>query len=288
MKIPEWNMHGRTILAALLACACMLAGCADPPPSEDGLVFDAPAPTPAATKRATGLSVVRLTRGEPARFDWDGDGYLDEIMVVGQSGGGPAITITSFNGESADLQADMAEIYDIYLYTNAAGIPCLILTGDMLADDYVTYLYSYDSEQQIKPAGSMRGLITALTPPAVTMQTVCEALGSWIATRTFTLDDAFQLNDEDGVWELQGQGDRYLSALCELEVEVWKDGGYQKRTLLPGVELLPTATDQNGLIYFDLRDGGEGRLMVTLSPEGETLVNGQAEEACFGNLQYAG
>lgn len=253
-----------------------------------------------------------LEMDQKLEIDLDGDGTAERVQLRFQ-GVEEERTLTAFVTAADDTVVS----YDTdILWLQGAWVTDLdgdgrmeiLISGDLMSDDYFTWCLRYDSEAGLTAlqfADANRGdntdgyfdagygAITVIDGNRLTMVGSQDVLGTWMAARTFTLKDGrFELED-GGLWQMQSWENEdemweygCLTLIKELPVTL-SDGS--EATLQKGDQLIITQSDKVSIVYFRTRDGREGSFPIepNLEEGWGSLVNGAPEYDAFEYLPYA-
>lgn len=243
----------------------------------------------------------------PIAIDLDGDGALETVswrMAPGERADAAlTLTVESAGGEAQRyatgiLSGGTVTIVDL----NGDGMQEVLMTGDVMSDDYYTWCLHYDrgalyevkfpdcqhgnSEGVYSKYGY--GLITAMGDNLLTLTGTQEMLGAWLASRTLTLSASGNFEfDDTGLWlrSLDGTGEddpwdygvlTVTAALPYTDLQ-----GDPAGTLESGAQIIIYATDKRSIALFASRDGASGCLAISHEDERGWLVNGIPEAECL-------
>lgn len=258
---------------------------------------------------------VALEENAPVQLDLDGDGTAETVswamsprdydtyiaLTVEPAAGAPATYATA-------IMYGQVYVQDL----DGDGIMEILLTGDVMSDDYYTWCLQYrngalfevlfpDSERGANSDGYYTtgyGLITGISEYGVLDLTGSQdVLGTWMATRRVRLDSpgrfefcdnqmwerslAFH-DDEADLWE-------YGALTVKSPVPYVGDHGCDSGVLNPGDRIVVYATDKVSEALFYTQDGITGILSIS-NNDGQgwgKLVGGVPEEDCFEYVPYA-
>lgn len=251
--------------------------------------------------------------GVPVGIDLDGDGAEETVAcVMLLEDGLERLQLQVSPQGRAAVSADT----DICVWTagraadlNGDGLVELLLSGDVMSDDYFTWCYNYVNGR-LKPvlfadvnrgdngAGYFRqgyGQLIALDPAAgtVTLSGSQDVLGTWFGRRTLKLseDGLFECAD-DGLWR------RYIDPA---DADVWEYGALTVKTALPcrlagaeatlnpGDRILVTGSDKLSRATFVTPDGQSGEISIAQDFQRGWgwLAADVPEEEAFETVPYA-
>ena len=185
----------------------------------------------------------------------------------------------------------------------------LLLSGDVMSDDYYTACVRYDgsalyevlfpdSNRGDSGSGYFRqgyGRVIAIEDGRLTLSGSQDVLGTWFATRQVRLSpyDRFEF-DDDGLWtrDMVDLDDaelwEYAALTAKIELTYTAPDG-SEATLPAGEKLLVIASDKQETAHFTTPDGLIGALSI--SPDYDRgwgwMVNGVGEADCFEYVPYA-
>ena len=258
---------------------------------------------------AEGAEIIRLAEGQRQSVDLNGDGTMEEIVVVMEGVEEEyllAVYVTGADGGVCGYGTDIIRAESLCV-TDLDGdhMMEIILSGDECSDDYSTYCLHYD-EGALSPllfADANRGdneggyfdrgygAVLEINGRELTLIGSQDVLGTWMASRVFTLKDGrFELED-DGLWKMYDRTDdpdmwEYGSLNPVVDIDVDFNGAAGQ--LHPGERFMLTASDKISIVYFVTEDGRTGSFPIAPDPgEWGSLVGGVNEYECFEYLPYA-
>lgn len=269
--------------------------------------------TPALAEQAPALEG-QLAEGETLRIDLDGDGVAEAVswtMTPADYGDNRlTLTVQPETGKALVYDTDIVWSQAVFvLDLDGDGTVELLLSGDVMSDDYYTACLRYDgstlyevlfpdSRRGDSGSGYFRqgyGRVTAIEDGRLTLSGSQDVLGTWFATRQVRLSpyDRFEF-DDDGLWtrDAQDMEDaglwQYAALTAKVELTYTAPDG-SEATLPAGEKLLVVASDKKETARFITPDGLAGALDI--SPDYDRgwgwMVNGMGEEACFEYVPYA-
>lgn len=256
----------------------------------------------------------QLAEGETVQIDLDGNGEaesvkwavetteygIDCLTVTVQPGAGKALVYaTDIIGKAEAFALDL----------DGDGAVELLLSGDVMSDDYYTACLRYDgstlyevlfpdSSRGDRGSGYFKqgyGRITAIEDGRLTLSGSQDVLGTWFATRQVRLSpyDRFEF-DDDGLWVRDSLNledpDLWKYAALTAKIELTYTAPDGSEAILPaGEKLLIVASDKKDTAHFTTPDGLVGALDISPDYDGGWgwKVNGVSESDCFENLLYA-
>lgn len=245
--------------------------------------------------------------------DLDGDGAAEQVswaMVPGQYDTCLTLTVTPAGGEALTYPVDITGEADVrILDLDGDGRQEILLSGDVMSDDYVTWCLRYgdgalyevlfpDCSRGQYTDGYFKygyGRITAVEGDRLTLSGSQDMLGTWFACRTVRLTphDRFEF-DDDGLWrrDIVDPADPELWGYAAIVTKVdlpYTGADGQAATLPAGTKILITATDKAEAVWFTTQGGVTG--IFSISPDYERgwgwMVDGIGEDEGFGPLPYA-
>lgn len=253
--------------------------------------------------------ILRLDVNAPLRIDLNGDGAQEEIIAVMEGLEEErvlAVYVTGADGGTCGYQTDLILVEDILIVDmDGDSMMEILVSGDVCSDDYSTRCLHYD-EGALSPllfADANRGdneggyfdygygAVIGIAGCSLTLVGSQDVLGTWMASRVFTLENGrFELRD-DGLWRMYDRTDdpdywEYGSLVPMVDIDVDFDGVAGK--LHPGERFMVTASDKVSIVWFVTEDGRVGSFPIEPDPVGwGSLVGGVSEYDCFEYLPYA-
>ena len=256
----------------------------------------------------------QLAQGETLQIDLDGDGAAEAVSwaVETTEYGVDCLTLTvrPRAGKALVYATDIVGRPEAFaLDLDGDGAVELLLSGDVMSDDYYTACLRYDgsalyevlfpdSNRGDSGSGYFRqgyGRIVAIEDGRLTLSGSQDVLGTWFATRQVRLSpyDRFEF-DDDGLWtrdsmDLDDAGLwEYAALTAKVELTYTAPDG-SEATLPAGEKLLVIASDKQETAHFITPDGRIGALHIT--PDYDRgwgwMVNGVGEADCFEYVPYA-
>ena len=280
-------------ILALLIALMMILGCA-------GAEMETPA------------EAIVLALDGSIEIDLDGDGEAEKLhlrmegiedesclrLIVEGTDGAMNIYDTWIQYPEVCLCIDM----------NADGILEILLSGDVQSDDYITWCLNYDLENGIREflfADANRGMntgeymaegygkIIAINGNILTLRGSQDVLGTWMADRSFTLEnEAFELKD-GGIWIMQDITEdefiwEYFCLTPVKEVPVTFEDG-SEGSLAVGEKFVITSSDKVSVAGFVTQEGKKGSITLTENKEEGWgyMIGGIADYEYFEYMPYA-
>ena len=256
-----------------------------------------------------------LAEGASLTVDLDGDGADETVawtMAPGKYGDAClALNVAAANGESLQYVTDIIWNGGVYVHDmDADSLPEILMTGDVMSDDYYTWCLQYrggklievlfpDCERGDNSDGYFKqgyGLITRITDHVVQLTGSQDVLGTWMASRVVSLDfpGRFEFCD-NGLWERPGdyEGDdslwEYGALIVRAPLKYVGEHGSEDGVLNPGDKVLVYATDKRSEAHFLTPDGRSGILEISTDYDRGwgLLVDGIPEAEGFEMIPYA-
>ncbi len=256
----------------------------------------------------------QLAQGETLQIDLDGDGAAEAVRwaVETTEYGVDCLTLTvqPKEGKALVYATDIVWKPEAFaLDLDGDGAVELLLSGDVMSDDYYTACVRYDgsalyevlfpdSNRGDSGSGYFRqgyGRVIAIEDGRLTLSGSQDVLGTWFATRQVRLSpyDRFEF-DDDGLWtrDMVDLDDaelwEYAALTAKIELTYTAPDG-SEATLPAGEKLLVIASDKQETAHFTTPDGLIGALSI--SPDDDRgwgwMVNGVGEADCFEYVPYA-
>ena len=256
----------------------------------------------------------QLAQGETLQIDLDGDGAAEGVRwaVETTEYGVDCLTLTvqPKEGKALVYATDIVWKPEAFaLDLDGDGAVELLLSGDVMSDDYYTACVRYDgsalyevlfpdSNRGDSGSGYFRqgyGRVIAIEDGRLTLSGSQDVLGTWFATRQVRLSpyDRFEF-DDDGLWtrDMVDLDDaelwEYAALTAKIELTYTAPDG-SEATLPAGEKLLVIASDKQETAHFTTPDGVFGALSIF--PDYDRgwgwMVNGVGEADCFEYVPYA-
>lgn len=248
---------------------------------------------------------------QKVEMDLDGDGAPESVLARMKGVEDERtleIVVTGTDGAVCVYGTDLQYVKGMYATDlDGDGKPEILLSGDLYSDDYYSWCLRYDGDQlnAVQFADANReentdgyfdcgyGMITAIDGNELTMTGSQDVLGTWMASRVFTLKDGrFELED-GGLWKMETNPEdadtwayRCLTLTQNLPVE-FEDGA--KGELEAGDQLIVTQSDKTSIVYFQTRDGRRGHFPIEPDVENGwgSRIYGASEYDYFEYVPYA-
>lgn len=266
----------------------------------------------ASAEMETPENTIPLIPNEKIEIDLDGDGEAEKLTL--RMDGVEYESCLRLIIEGSDGAANVYDTMIEYpmscfcMDMDGDGKQEILLSGDIASDDYFTYCLNYDLETGIHAfsfADASRGAntdeyqsegygrIVALNGNTITLRGSQDVLGTWMADRTFTLENGvFELND-GGKWIIPFDAEAEfewdygcLNPIKEVPV-TFSDGS--TGTLAAGEKFVITGTDKVSFAEFITQDGRTGSILIAENTqEGWGYeINGEADYTYFEYIPYA-
>lgn len=227
---------------------------------------------------------------------------LDENVTFDQSGVGDAVTVSFLEKQGAnDSYSQWLEVdgttYDLklvdvffcgaWLYVEN-GVHTLMVCVDMASTDFETICFRLVDGKPVK-TGTLFGLVeTATEDGEIVIGRPVDVLGTWWATRPYTMDGDGKLVPAEGsLYEIVPGEDIELRTNAKLPVELLVGTDYKPAEVPARTRLTPLATDDKAYFYFILDDGREGRIPFERN-DYCIYIAGEPETDYFDELHYSG
>ena len=284
----------KRIIAAFLSMLFLLGGA-----SAETAAFE-----PIALEDGAAVVIDLDDDGAPERVTWSMvplDEYDTEAVITFQTASGD-------EGEwhSGMLHSAEAWITDI----DSNGLKEIFVSGDQMSDDYITFCLHFTGSllEQLHFADVNRGentggyyswgygRITAINGSEISLTGSQDMLGTWMATRNFSLIDGLLEIVDDGCWFMDIDTSdpevweyRSLNPVQVIPVTFIVDYNCVPGELQPGERILLTRFDKLADAFFITEDGREG--FITASDDQEAgwgwMINGISEHDLFEYVPYA-
>lgn len=282
------------VLCFALAAALLLCGCGPALPADNPPVGDREPSPPAPTAVLAADPTPALTpapdafTAEPLEGDTSYTFHETTYFITAECCAEDDWPTTRLLAEENNGR-ESAAAYDGYFvsayYCETGRGACILLTTDIGVSESVT-TYVLDASS-LTETDSVGGSVKSITDGAINVSCHVDMLGTYSATREYTLNEDFTLElAGDGLYDIT-ENDFFLETTQKLPVQMLENGQYKDGTLAAGAELCVTATDAESVVHFKTRDGRAGRLSVTVE-NWEILIDGKLAEEWFVELPYAG
>jgi len=255
---------------------------------------------------------ILLPMDEKLEIDLDSDGEAEKVQIRMEGVEEEACLRILIEGTDGAMN-----IYDTWIMypetcfatdMNGDGMLEILLSGDLQSNDYFTWCLNYDLEYGIRAlpfADANRGMNTGeysemgygkIIAQEGTSITLCgsqDVLGTWMADRTFGLQDGMFEFLDDGMWIMQDiTSDEFtwdyscLNPIKEVPVTL-EDGS--EGTLAAGEKFVITYTDKLSIAGFVTQEGKKGTITLTENTEEGWghMINGAADYEYFEYIPYA-
>ncbi len=234
---------------------------------------------------------------ESVNADFDGDGSEETASLAPVSvdyGSVYALTIGGASFVSEIQSQPQALVCDL---DPEDGRLDVILSGDVMSDDYVTWRLQYDGTDFILLGEPFGGLAESFQEGFVTVSGWVDVLGTHWGETTYALDEEGNFSQlEDGEWYFFAESEdmelyaaKAISPIIALPVTLFTDQGETAAMLPPGTVMHLLSSDLSTSAYFETDDGLMGYVRLSPSEKGWGLdVAGSDETVYFDALPYSG
>lgn len=260
-------------------------------------------------------------------LDLNGDGVTEQIawtvVPLDEYDDEAVVTVQNASGEEIEWHSDRLSNVEMRICDlDNDGVMEILVSGDEMSDDYLTFALHYNGESfkrlsffcvargleyvdeeedadyidadGFSDAGY--GMVTAIDGNEIALTGSQDMLGTWMATRRFTLiDGKFELAD-NGFWTLDldlndSETWEYcsLTAVQPISVMFIENDAEIPGEIQTGDKVLPTAFDKYEKTFFVTEDGCEGYFTVELDKETGWgwKIGGVSENDLFETIRYA-
>lgn len=236
-----------------------------------------------------GAMFAELISNEAVSVDVNGDGTLDTVELISEYDEYDDMKISlKVNDISLDLD-NCAYLTNSYLVRAENGRSFVLISCDMMSDDYVTLLVEVTSGTPEK-LDSIEGNLTSMSNDAFMVNTYVYVLGTYGSKRTYTfsegklqpVEERYTFASREETPERQG-----LVLKSEMTVSIEENGTMVEKELSPGTMIYPVNSDGETVVGFELEDGTYGE--ITFERKDSTIyIDGVSEYDLFEELPYAG
>lgn len=254
----------------------------------------------------------KIELGERTAIDLDGDGQTEDVLVQMEGSDGEeelALYVFGADGGVEHFTIYMCRMTGAFAVDlDQDGVQELLISGDFYSDDYATYAFHYGVETgltQLNFTNVCRGeaeepvieygygMVTNVEGNRITLTGSQDVLGTWMASREFTLQDGQFVTDDDGLWRMLDLTDdeeswewRALNPLRSISATL-EDG--TEGSIEAGESFMVTASDRESIVYFVTRDGKTGSFAIAPNFESGwgSLIDGVSEDEIFEFVPYA-
>lgn len=235
-----------------------------------------------------GAMFAELLLNESVSVDVDGDETADILELIGEyDQNGDMELSLKVNDLSLDL--DTLRLTNSYFVRTENGRSFVLVSGDLMSDDYVTQLIEVTSKTPEK-LDAVDANLTSMSNDAFIVDAYVYVLGTYRSSRTYTFSEGtLQPVEERFTFASQeGNPDRTGPVLkSELTVLVEENGTMVEKKLSAGTTIYPVNSDGETVVGFELEDGTYGELTFERQ-DGIIYIDGVSEFDLFDNLPYVG
>lgn len=268
----------------------------------------------AMAEERAGFEPVALENGAEIEMDLDGDGAAERVtwstVMLDEYDEEAVVTVKGAAGEgewhSGMLYGSQAWVTDI----DSNGLKEIFVSGDQMSDDYITFCLHFTGSalEQLLFADASRGentgeyfawgygMVSAIEGSEISLTGSQDMLGTWMATRRFSLIDGVLELVDDGYWVCDADPNntelweyRSLTPVQPVPATFIVDYTEVPGELQPGERILLTRFDKIADAFFVTEDGREGYLVA--QPDAEAgwgwTINGVPEHQLFEMIPYA-
>lgn len=258
-----------------------------------------------------------VMRGMAASMDLDGDGTEEalrwDMVDIDEYTSSLALTVVDAEGTQINYSTELIGGQAVYATDmDGDGVVEILLTGDVASDDYYTTCLHFEGgalvpvpfadgnrgDNRSEYLSEGYGMVMDISGNTLSLSGSQDVLGTWFATRIYTLVDGrfdFADNgewvrdlgdadtDDPGFWE-----DNYGVLTTTAPLDYTADDGSAAQ-LPEGARLMIMASDKQSAARFITPEGITGTLAIAPNKEkgwGMT-VNGVDEDSCFEYIPYA-
>lgn len=248
---------------------------------------------------STDLNAVDITGKLPYSLDLDADNSDEAVALKAMRSEDSdmdnyVLTVTDGTA-SAEFETDI--ISDCSLWTadvDGDGSPELLLSGNVMSDDYVTYCWKYDGSKlntvKFADDGGARsdifsGWIKTIGSGGIELGKKCDVLGSYGGYRPFEYSGGVLSAAPGSVWSFTDNS-QHLKVKSALPVTL-SDG--TSASLKPGDSILLTATDGQSWVSYEDSAGNTGTIAIEIKTDYWGIyIDGAEDSVYFDQLPYAG
>ncbi len=260
---------------------------------------------PVSSDKASDLPVVSgevplplgMTVYETFFADLDINGVSEKIIVSGATNeyGEENVFIVVFDGKKLiQKEINWGYFTSAFLTRAQSGEYCVLISVDRASEDYVTDICTFDGISPVHRSSfghsiGDSGYVSDVLGTHVTLEGITDALGTWDFSREYLLTYSFDLDPVTDFLITRGSKE-HLHTTRKLPVEMLAEGAYKKQTLDENTLIYPESTDGKSYLKFKLKDGSEGRILLS-EPEPDSYcsffyIEGLSEYEYFDNIEY--
>jgi len=137
------------------------------------------------------------------------------------------------------------------------------------------------------------GMVTAVDGDSIILTGSQDVLGTWMASRTFSLQNGQFETADDGYFRMlditaDAEIWEYFCLIPTVEIAAkFSDGSEGK--IMPGEKFVVTMSDRTSTVHFETQDGKTGSFEIAPNDEygWGSLIGGVSEDECFEYVPYA-
>lgn len=230
-----------------------------------------------------------LLSNESVSVDVDADGTADTLELIGEyDQNGDMKLSLKLNDLSLDLDT-YVRLTNSYFVRTENGRSFVLVSGDLMSDDYVTQLIEVTSGIP-ESLDIIDANLTSMSNDAFIANAYVYVLGTYNSSRTYTFSEGtLQPVEERFTFAgMEGNPDRTgLVLKSELTVLVEENGTMVEEKLPAGTTIYPVNSDGETVVGFELEDGTYGEITFERR-DGTIYIDGVSEYDLFDELPYAG
>lgn len=255
---------------------------------------------------------VQIPLNEKTAVDLDGDGVQEEILLQIEGVDGEeelAMYIFDADGGVTGYTMYVRLLCGAFAADlDGDGLQEIMVSADFYSDDYCTYAFNYSAEGGLKTLNFKNvnrgeaeegycdngyGMVTAVDGDSIILTGSQDVLGTWMASRTFSLQNGQFETADDGYFRMlditaDAEIWEYFCLIPTVEIAAkFSDGSEGK--IMPGEKFVVTMSDRTSIVHFETQDGKTGSFEIAPNDEygWGSLVGGVSEEECFEYVPYA-
>ena len=256
---------------------------------------------------------VELAEGAGFETDLDGDGVNEYVtwqsVMLDEYDQEAVVTVINTEGEETGWHSGMLHGTQVWVTDiDGNGLKEILVSGDEMSDDYISFCLNYTGSmlEQLLFADVNRGentgdycpwgygRITSIDGAEIRLTGSQDMLGTWMASRRFSLIDGILEIVDDGYWFCDVDANdpevweyRSLNPVREIPVTFVENYEMTDGALQPGERILLTRFDKFDA-FFVTEDGRSGFLTAQRDTENwGWTIGGVHESECFEYVPYA-